>query len=255
MNVWFVWLKRNSRITCYGFSPYTTASCGVALYNYTLSNCITPPHQPICHRQHNSSCFIPQQTSRRRTSSSPGKTGYQDWVRSVYWDSGLAAWTVGYVLLWQRIYGTNKEAISHQHIGVIAVLCSLRCCAGQKQPKRIRDFMGYQTLIIDAYLEYKSNCWMGYDWSFRQMAASEPGRSWASIDPTLWNLAFAGQEKTTWCTHCFSLSHQSDDCKLSLRSMPQPSDQLPSMGQGTRNKAQADLFSVEWECICLMSIP
>ena len=42
MNVWFVWLK-NSRITCYGFSAYTTASCGDALYNYTLSNCITSP--------------------------------------------------------------------------------------------------------------------------------------------------------------------------------------------------------------------
>ena len=48
MNIWFVWLNRNSRITCYGFSPYTIASCGVALYSYTLSNCITHPHQPIC---------------------------------------------------------------------------------------------------------------------------------------------------------------------------------------------------------------
>ena len=28
---------------------------------------------------------------------------------------------------------------------------------GQKQPERIQDFMGYQALIIDAYLEYKGN--------------------------------------------------------------------------------------------------
>ena len=60
------------------------------------------PHQPICLRQHHSSCFIQQQTSRSRTSPSTGKTGYQDWVRSIYWDGGFATWTVGYILLWRR---------------------------------------------------------------------------------------------------------------------------------------------------------
>ena len=61
--------------------------------------------------------------------------------------------------------------------------------------------MGYQALIIDAYMEYKGDCWMGYDRHFRQMTASQPDRSWASIDPTLWNLAFAGQAKTARCTY------------------------------------------------------
>ena len=86
---------------------------------------------------------------------------------------------------------------------------------GQKQPERIQDFMGYQALIIDAYLEYKGNWRMSYDQRLQQIAASEPGRSWASVDPTLWNLAFAGQAKTTWCIQCFSMSHQLNNCEFS----------------------------------------
>lgn len=136
---------------------------------------------------------------------------------------------------------TKKPSVTNilEWLQCFAVYVAVR---GQKQPERIRDFMGYQALIIDAYLEYKSNCWMGYDRRFRQIAASEPGRSWASIDPTLWNLAFAGQAKTTRCTHCFSLSHRSDDCEFSSRSKPQSSDQLPSTGQGTRHK----LICFQW---------
>ena len=30
----------------------------------------------------------------------------------------------------------------------------------------------------------------------------------------LWNLAFAGQARTSRCKHCFSLAHQSTDCDL-----------------------------------------
>ena len=55
--------------------------------------------------------------------------------------------------------------------------------------------MGYQALIIDPYMKYKGDYWMGYDCRFQQITASQPDRSWASIDPILWNLAFAGQAK------------------------------------------------------------
>ena len=136
---------------------------------------------------------------------------------------------------------TKKQSVTNilEWLQCFAVYVAVR---GQKQPERIRDFMGYQALIIDAYLEYKSNCWMGYDRRFQQIAASDPGRSWASIDPTLWNLAFAGQAKTTRCTHCFSLSHRSDDCEFSSRSKPQSSDQPPSTGHGTRQK----LICFQW---------
>ena len=85
---------------------------------------------------------------------------------------------------------------------------------------------------------------MGYDRRFRQISASQPGRSWTSIDPTLWNLTFAGEVKTTWCTHCFSLSHTSDNCELSSKSKPQlvHSDRPPQTGQGTQHK----LICFQW---------
>jgi len=67
---------------------------------------------------------------------------------------------------------------------------------GQKQLEHIRDFMGYQATIIDAYDEYKNNCWMGYDRCLHQLAATQLERSWSSIDPTLWNLVFTEQAKT-----------------------------------------------------------
>ena len=75
--------------------------------------------------------------------------------------------------------------------------------------------MVYQSLIIEAYLEYKSNCWIGYDRRFRQQAASQPHHSWLTTDNTLWNLAFAGHAKTSRCKYCFSLSNQSFECDLS----------------------------------------
>lgn len=92
--------------------------------------------------------------------------------------------------------------------------------------------MGYQALIIDAYMEYKGNCWMGYDRRFRQICASQPSRSWAAIHPTLWNLAFTGQAKTARCMHCFSLLHHSSDCDLASSNRSQCPDLSPSADQG-----------------------
>ena len=85
----------------------------------------------------------------------------------------------------------------------------------KKQPYRVMDLMGYQILIIEAYHEYRSNAWLNYDRRFHLRAASQPGRSWAAIDSTIWNLAFAGQAKATRCNHCFSFAHSTSNCNLS----------------------------------------
>ena len=69
-----------------------------------------------------------------------------------------------------------------------------------KQPKRIPDLMEYQILILEAYTEYKNDCWLSYDQKFHQRAACLPHISWSTIDSTLWNLAFAGQAKSDRCT-------------------------------------------------------
>ena len=73
------------------------------------------------------------------------------------------------------------------------------CC--QKQPHRIQDLLGYQTLIIEASLEYPGDGWLGYDWRFQQRAAANRALIWA-----------AGQASASHCYHCFCLSHTTDQC-------------------------------------------
>ena len=80
--------------------------------------------------------------------------------------------------------------------------------------------MGYQLLILEAYHEFKNDCWLGYDRRFRQWAASHPRTRWAAIEPTLWSLAFQGQARSSRCKHCFSLSHSSVECELSVDPSP-----------------------------------
>ena len=82
----------------------------------------------------------------------------------------------------------------------------------KKAPDRIQDLLGYQGLILEARMEYAGDGWLGYDRRFRQRAAANPDAVWARIDPTLWNIAFAGQGRASRCRFCFSLSHHSEDC-------------------------------------------
>ena len=67
-------------------------------------------------------------------------------------------------------------------------------------------------------MEHAGDGWLSYDRRFRLRAAVDPGMSWATIDTTLWNLAFSGKAKATRCKHCFSLSHPSADCELASTS-------------------------------------
>ena len=90
----------------------------------------------------------------------------------------------------------------------------------RNQPHRIQDLLGYQTLIIEASLEYQGDGWLGYDRRFRQRAAANPALVWANIDTTLWNLAFAGQASASRCRHCFCLSYTTDQCDWAPE--PQP---------------------------------
>ena len=83
----------------------------------------------------------------------------------------------------------------------------------KKQPERVPDLLGYQFLLIDAYLEYRGDTWVGYDRRIHLTAAANASKVWARIDPTLWNLAFTGIAKTSRCTHCFSLNHISSNCE------------------------------------------
>ena len=61
-------------------------------------------------------------------------------------------------------------------------------------------------------MEYEGDGWLGYDRRFRQTAAATPDITWAKIEPTLWNKAFAGQASSSRCKYCFSLTHRSEEC-------------------------------------------
>ena len=80
-------------------------------------------------------------------------------------------------------------------------------------PERIPDLLGYQTLIIDASIQYDGDDRIGYDQRFRLSAAANSSKSWASLDTTLWNLAFTGYAKVARCKHCFCLTHASSECE------------------------------------------
>ena len=84
------------------------------------------------------------------------------------------------------------------------------CC--QNHPHHIQDLLGYQTLITEASLEYQEDCGLGYDWWFWQKAAANPALVWSNTDTTLWNLAFTGQASASCCSHCFCLSHTTNQC-------------------------------------------
>ena len=90
----------------------------------------------------------------------------------------------------------------------------------RNQPSCVPDLMGYQLLILEAYSEFRNDCWLGYDRRFRQWAASHPRIRWAAIEPTLWSLAFQSQARSKRCKHCFSLSHSSKECELSPEPPP-----------------------------------
>ena len=94
----------------------------------------------------------------------------------------------------------------------------------QKDPDKIQDMLGYQTLIVEARMEYEGEGWLGYDRRFRQNAAATTESCWSKIDPTLWNKAFAGQAKATRCKHCFSLTHTAEECDWA----PTPSTNKPT---------------------------
>ena len=105
-----------------------------------------------------------------------------------------------------------------KHCTVAGILEWIKCfnvymaVISRKEPGRIPDLLAYETLIIEAHMEYSGNAWLGYNRRFCQCAATDATKNWAIIDPTLWNLAFSDKARTARYKFCFSLSHGSSDC-------------------------------------------
>ena len=89
------------------------------------------------------------------------------------------------------------------------------------QPERSQDLLGYQSLIIEAKMQYEGSGWLSYDRRFRLNAAAQPDQKWSLMDGTLWNIAFAGAARADRCKLCFMLSHKSEECALAVSQQKQ----------------------------------
>ena len=105
----------------------------------------------------------------------------------------------------------------------------------KSQPHRVADLLGYQTLILQAYMEFRGDRWLGYDRTFRLKAATQKDLKWATIDATLWSLAFSTQGADR-CQHCFSLHHKSSECSWDTDFKPAALNHTPFThpGQGVQ---------------------
>ena len=68
---------------------------------------------------------------------------------------------------------------STEHCTVSGILEWIKCfnaymaVISQKQAGRISDLLVYETLIIEAHMEYSGDAWLGYDIRFCQCAATD----------------------------------------------------------------------------------
>ena len=74
----------------------------------------------------------------------------------------------------------DKDDKKPKHRQVTNILEWIQCYTiymavrAEKHPEKIRDMLGYQTLIVEARMEYEGDGWLGYDRRFRQTAAATP---------------------------------------------------------------------------------
>ena len=109
------------------------------------------------------------------------------------------------------------------------------------QPHQVADLLGYQTLILQSYMEFRGDHWLGYDCTFRLKAATQKDLKWATIDSTLWSLAFSTQG-TDRCQHCY---HTSSECSWNTDFKPAAVKQLPFSHPGQGNNSLSPTLAKE----------
>ena len=76
-------------------------------------------------------------------------------------------WVVCNILVWIHCFGLYTAVVT------------------RKKPEMIPDLIAYQTIIIEAHLEYEGDGWIGYDRCFRQRMVASSSGAWSHIDSTL----------------------------------------------------------------------
>ena len=108
---------------------------------------------------------------------------------------------------------------SKRYHDILNILEWIRCFSAYiavisaKQSHKVQDLLGYSTLITKVHVPYAGDGWMGYDYRFRQIAATKLHVTWAQIDTTLWNLAFSDKGRSMRYKFCFSITHTLAECE------------------------------------------
>ena len=110
-------------------------------------------------------------------------------------------------------YGTNEDPAGQKrkHQEVSNIVDWVQCFGiyiaiiSRKEPNRIADLIGYQSLIIQASSQCHAGRWVIYDRCFRLKASAVAVTEWSNIDITLWKLAFPDRLPSGG-THCLTES-------------------------------------------------
>ena len=94
-----------------------------------------------------------------------------------------------------RIPGSRRKVVTNilEWVECFTIYIAV---VSRTQPQRVPEMLGYLILILEAHMEYAGDGWLGYDRRFRMAVAGNPSINWATIDTTLWNLAFSGKGKS-----------------------------------------------------------
>ena len=91
----------------------------------------------------------------------------------------------------------NQPTGGHKRLPEISNIVDWVQCFGiymaivsRSKPERIADLIGFQSIIIGASQLGNNDGWILYDRRFRLKASASRTRQWATIDITIWNMAF-----------------------------------------------------------------
>lgn len=87
---------------------------------------------------------------------------------------------------------------------------------GNHKPKKIRQLLAYQTIMIREARRCGGSGWQGYDAMFRQMAATVPDTDWGQLNSALYTVTFMAQQngRGKTCQFCLETDHLSTDCAM-----------------------------------------
>ena len=88
------------------------------------------------------------------------------------------------------------------YVGVMAV----------KHPEKVPDLSAYMAQIIQASRQFKGTPWREYDTRFRMQAAASKLQRLATVDTSLWTIAFANAEPREECEECHTWDHTTAEC-------------------------------------------